>query len=123
MRRYREGQELALFLNNQKNSPAEVQMQRRLEGYMQYLAAEHKNLTIHDVDRHIFYGCDWLFEYHVIAQRFNAAITLQSRPLPDEIVHFAVFQVFHILLKQVVADQCIQLQILFLQVVRHLIHA
>ena len=30
---------------------------------------------------------------------------LQSRPLPDEIVHFAVFQVFHILLKQVVADQ------------------
>ena len=49
MRRYREGQELALFLNNQKNSPAEVQMQRRLEGFMQYLAAEHKNLTIHDV--------------------------------------------------------------------------
>lgn len=44
MRRYREGQELALFLNNQKNSPAEVQMQRRLEGFMQYLAAEHKNL-------------------------------------------------------------------------------
>lgn len=76
-----------------------------------------------DVDRHIFYGCDRLFEYHVIAQRFNAAIALQSRPLPDEIVHFTVFQVFHILLKQVVADQCIQLQILFLQVVRHLIHA
>ena len=52
MRRYREGQELALFLNNQKNSPAEVQMQRRLEGFMQYLAAEHKNLTIHDVVLH-----------------------------------------------------------------------
>ena len=41
-----------LFLNNQKNSPAEVQMQRRLEGFMQYLAAEHKNLTIHDVVLH-----------------------------------------------------------------------
>lgn len=52
MRRYREGQELALFLNNQKNSPAEVQIQRRLEGFMQYLAAEHKNLTIHDVVLH-----------------------------------------------------------------------
>lgn len=49
MRRYREGQELVLFLNNQKNNPAEVQMQRRLEGFMQYLADEHKNLVIHDV--------------------------------------------------------------------------
>ena len=44
-----------------------------------------------DVDRHIFYGCDRLFEYHVIAQCFDAAIALQSRPLPDEIVHFADF--------------------------------
>ncbi len=52
MRRYREGQELVLFLNNQKNSPAEVQMQRRLKGFMQYLAAEHNNLTIHDVVLH-----------------------------------------------------------------------
>lgn len=49
MRRYKEGQELVLFLNNQKNSPAEVQMQRRLEGFMQYLAAAHKNLIIYDV--------------------------------------------------------------------------
>lgn len=52
MRRYREGQELVLFLNNQKNNPAEVQMQRRLEGFMQYLADEHKNLVIHDVVLH-----------------------------------------------------------------------
>lgn len=52
MRRYREGQELVLFLNNQKNSPAEVQMQRRLKGFMQYLAAEHNNPTIHDVVLH-----------------------------------------------------------------------
>lgn len=37
MNRYQEGQEIVLFLNNQKNSPAEVQMQRRLEGFMQYL--------------------------------------------------------------------------------------
>lgn len=49
MRRYKEGQELVLFLNNQKNSPAEVQMQRRLEGFMQYIAVAHKNLIIHDV--------------------------------------------------------------------------
>ena len=52
MRRYREGQELVLFLNNQKNNPAEVQMRRRLEGFMQYLADEHKNLVIHDVVLH-----------------------------------------------------------------------
>lgn len=52
MRRYREGQELVLFLNNQKNSPAEVQMQRRLKGFMQYLAAERKDLIMHDVVLH-----------------------------------------------------------------------
>lgn len=52
MRRYQEGQEIVLFLNNQKNSPAEVQMQRRLEGFMQYLATEHDNLTIHDIILH-----------------------------------------------------------------------
>ena len=52
MNRYQEGQEIVLFLNNQKNSPAEVQMQRRLEGFMQYFAAEHKDLIIHDVVLH-----------------------------------------------------------------------
>ena len=51
MNRYQEGQEIVLFLNNQKNSPAEVQMQRRLEG-LQYFAAEHKDLIIHDVGLH-----------------------------------------------------------------------
>ena len=44
MRRYREGQELALFLNNQKNSPAEVQMQRRLYQVADYL--QKKNLKL-----------------------------------------------------------------------------
>ncbi len=52
MRRYRKGQELVLFLNNQKNSPAEIQMQRRLEGFMQYIAAEHDGLTVHDIVLH-----------------------------------------------------------------------
>ncbi len=51
MRSYK-GQELVLFLNNQKNSPAEIQMQRRLEGFMQYLSEEHKNLIIHDIVLH-----------------------------------------------------------------------
>lgn len=37
MQHFKQGQELALFLNNQKQSPAEIQMQRRLEGFMQYL--------------------------------------------------------------------------------------
>lgn len=49
MRSYAKGQELVLFLHDQKNSPAEIQMQRRLEGFMQYLAEEHKDLVIHDV--------------------------------------------------------------------------
>lgn len=52
MRSYEKGQELVLFLNNQKNNPAEIQMQRRLEGFMQYLADEHKELTIHDIVLH-----------------------------------------------------------------------
>ena len=49
MNRYQEGQEIVLFLNNQKNSPAEVQMQRRLEGFMSYLAEEHRDTITYDV--------------------------------------------------------------------------
>lgn len=49
MRHFREGQEVALFLNNQKQSPAEIQMQRRLEGFMQYLTEKHVGLAVHDV--------------------------------------------------------------------------
>lgn len=41
-----------LFLSNKKNNPAEIQMQRRLEGFMQYLSEEHKDLTIHDIVLH-----------------------------------------------------------------------
>ena len=49
MNRYQEGQEIVLFLNNQKNSPAEVQMQRRLEGFMSYLTEEHRDTITYDV--------------------------------------------------------------------------
>ncbi|WP_373727777.1 LacI family DNA-binding transcriptional regulator [Bacteroides heparinolyticus] len=52
MSSYEAGQELVLFLNNQKNNPAEIQMQRRLEGFMQYLAERHYNLPIHDIVLH-----------------------------------------------------------------------
>ena len=48
MQYYKKGQEIILSLNNQKNSPAEIQMQRRLEGFMQYLSDEHDDLVIHD---------------------------------------------------------------------------
>lgn len=44
-----EGQELVLFLSNNKNSPAEIQMQRRLKGFMQYIAEEYDNLAVHEV--------------------------------------------------------------------------
>lgn len=52
MRGCEKGQELALFLNNQKNNPAEIQMQRRLEGFMEYLSETHQELTIHDIVLH-----------------------------------------------------------------------
>lgn len=52
MRRYEKGQELVLFLSSQKNSPAAIQMQRRLEGFMQYLTTEQNDVVVHDVVLH-----------------------------------------------------------------------
>ena len=52
MRSHERGQELVLFLNNQKSNPAEIQMQRRLEGFMQYLSEEHRDLITHDIVLH-----------------------------------------------------------------------
>lgn len=49
MQRYAPGDELVIFLNNQKNSPAEIQMQRRLEGFMRYIAEVYDHLNIYDV--------------------------------------------------------------------------
>ncbi len=49
MRKYVKGQELVLFLNNGKDSPAEIQMQRRLEGFMKYISEQYNHIIIHDV--------------------------------------------------------------------------
>lgn len=49
MSRYRQGEELIFFLNNQKSSPAEIQMRRRLKGFMDYLGERNEQPTIHDV--------------------------------------------------------------------------
>ena len=51
MRNYQagEGQELVLFLSNNKNSPAEIQMQRRLAGFMSFITEEYEKLVIHEV--------------------------------------------------------------------------
>ncbi len=49
MNHYHPGDELALFLNNKKESPSEIQMQRRLEGFMRYLFERHESPAIHDV--------------------------------------------------------------------------
>ena len=51
MRNYQagEGQELVLFLSNNKNSPAEIQMQRRLAGFMSFITEEYEELVIHEV--------------------------------------------------------------------------
>lgn len=49
MKEYREGDELVFFLTGSKESPAEIQMQRRLEGFTTYLAEKHNRLMLHDV--------------------------------------------------------------------------
>lgn len=49
MRNYQQVQELILFLNNNKDNPAEIQMKRRLEGFMKYISEEHKDIAIHEV--------------------------------------------------------------------------
>lgn len=49
MRKYREGQELVLFLNNKKDSPAEIQMQRRVGGFMDFIRQEYSDVVVHDV--------------------------------------------------------------------------
>lgn len=49
MRGYEPGQELVLFLSNRKNNPAEIQMRRRLEGFMKRLAEENPGIPVHDV--------------------------------------------------------------------------
>ena len=49
MRNYQQGQELILFLNNNKDNPAEIQKKRRLEGFMKYISEEHKDIAIHEV--------------------------------------------------------------------------
>lgn len=49
MRNYQQGQELILFLNNNKDNPAEIQMKRRLEGFMKYISEEHKDIAIYEV--------------------------------------------------------------------------
>ncbi len=49
MSNYEEGEELVLFLNNGKDSPAEIQMQRRLKGFMKYISVRYNHVIIHDV--------------------------------------------------------------------------
>lgn len=44
-----DGQELVLFLSNKKDNPAEIQMHRRLEGFMSYITEEYRDLRIHEV--------------------------------------------------------------------------
>lgn len=49
MNHYNAGDELVLFLNNKKDSPSEIQMQRRMEGFMRYLGEHHESPVIYDV--------------------------------------------------------------------------
>jgi len=49
MNDYRGEKEIVLFLNSTRNDQAELQMQRRLDGFMNYLTTEHEKVIIHDV--------------------------------------------------------------------------
>ncbi len=49
MHNYSDEQDLVLFLSNDKESPAEIQMQRRLEGFMSYLQENQAPYRIQEV--------------------------------------------------------------------------
>lgn len=49
MRSYKPEDEIIVILNNQKHNPAEIQMQRRMEGFMKYIADRYREVTIHDL--------------------------------------------------------------------------
>lgn len=49
MREYSGQEELVLFLNKEKETPSEIQMQRRLNGFLKYLSDNSDSLKIHEV--------------------------------------------------------------------------
>lgn len=49
MRNYTVGQELVLFLSSNKDNPGEIQMRRRMDGFMSYIAEAHHDMTTYDV--------------------------------------------------------------------------
>lgn len=49
MREYTSDKELVLFLSNNRKDPSEFQMQRRLDGFMQFLHAARMKPNIHEV--------------------------------------------------------------------------
>lgn len=49
MREYSGQEELVLFLNNEKANPSEIQMQRRLNGFLKYLNENYGSLKMHEV--------------------------------------------------------------------------
>lgn len=44
-----QGRSWWFFLSDQKNSPAEIQMRRRMEGFMEYVNNRFGHLTVYDV--------------------------------------------------------------------------
>ena len=45
----------------------------------------------HNVDRHVLYRFNGFLENDVVAKSFYATISLQSRTLPDQIMHITEF--------------------------------
>lgn len=46
---YVKDKEIVLFMNSDRNNPSELQMQRRLEGFMNYIALKCDKVVMHDV--------------------------------------------------------------------------
>ncbi len=46
MRDYKAGQELVFFLGNNRDNPAEIQMERRMDGFMKYISDEYPGVKV-----------------------------------------------------------------------------
>lgn len=90
MRDYKDGQEVVFFLANNKNNPAEIQMQRRMDGFMTYISDFFSDVPIREIILNKTEDCvdkeslDTFFENHPKAKLgivFNSRVYLVGNHL------------------------------------------
>ncbi|MDR0987896.1 MAG: LacI family DNA-binding transcriptional regulator [Prevotellaceae bacterium] len=86
MQSYEPGEELVIFQHNQKENPAEIQMQRRLEGFMHYLGEHFDHLTLH----HVLLNKEDASSNHVLLDAFFGA---HPRALLGAVFNSRIYQV------------------------------